>query len=160
MSGSCVDENALLMSDENGQTDRKATVTQITTRYIYIYAFSRCLQCMQIILFFQYVCSLGIEPTTFALLKQCSTTEPREHSLQPRYAESHLWTHNTSNPEADELQKQKTTPVPLLSAKNRKQRIQFTQNHQNWTIEEWKNVAWSDESRFLLQQSDVGFELA
>ncbi len=40
--------------------------------------------------------------------------------------------------------------VPLMSAKNRKQRIQFTQDHQNWTIEDWKNVAWSDESRFLL----------
>ncbi len=28
-------------------------------------------------LYFQYVCSLGIEPTTFALLTQCSTTEPQ-----------------------------------------------------------------------------------
>ncbi len=27
----------------------------------------------------KYVCSLGIEPTTFALLTQCSTTEPQEH---------------------------------------------------------------------------------
>ncbi len=36
--------------------------------------------------------------------------------------------------------------VLLLSAKNRKQRLQFTQTHQNWTIEDWKNVAWSDES--------------
>ncbi len=44
--------------------------------------------------------------------------------------------------------------VPLLSAKNRKRRIQFTQAHQNWTIEDWKTVAWSDESRFLLQHSD------
>ncbi len=26
------------------------------------------------------MCSLGIEPTTFALLTQCSTTEPQEHS--------------------------------------------------------------------------------
>ncbi len=25
------------------------------------------------------MCSLGIEPTTFALLMQCSTTEPQEH---------------------------------------------------------------------------------
>ncbi len=48
--------------------------------------------------------------------------------------------------------------VPLLSAKNRKRRIQFTQAQQNWTIEDWKNVAWSDESRFLLQHSDVGSE--
>ncbi len=30
-------------------------------------------------LYCQYVCSLGIEPTTFALLTQCSTTEPQEH---------------------------------------------------------------------------------
>ncbi len=29
-------------------------------------------------IFCQYVCSLGIEPTTFALLTQCSTTEPQE----------------------------------------------------------------------------------
>ncbi len=27
----------------------------------------------------KYVCSLGIEPTTFALLTQCSTTGPQEH---------------------------------------------------------------------------------
>ncbi len=44
--------------------------------------------------------------------------------------------------------------VPLLPAKNRKWRLQFTQAHQNWTIEDWKNFAWSDESRFLLQHSD------
>ncbi len=44
--------------------------------------------------------------------------------------------------------------VPLLSDKNRTQRLQFTQTHQNWTVEDWKNVAWSDESRFLLRQSD------
>ncbi len=44
--------------------------------------------------------------------------------------------------------------VPLLSAKNSKWRLQFAQAHQNWTIEDWKNVAWSDESRFLLQHSD------
>ncbi len=40
--------------------------------------------------------------------------------------------------------------VPLLSAKNRKRRLQFAQAHQNWTIEDWKNIAWSDESRLLL----------
>ncbi len=44
--------------------------------------------------------------------------------------------------------------VPLLSAKNRKQRLQFAQAQQNWTIEDWKNVVWSDESRFLLRHSD------
>ncbi len=37
--------------------------------------------------------------------------------------------------------------VPLLSAKNRKWRLQFAQAH-------WKNIAWSDESWFLLRHSD------
>ncbi len=44
--------------------------------------------------------------------------------------------------------------VPLLSATNRKRRLKFTQAYQNWTIEDWKNIAWSDESRFLLWHSD------
>ncbi len=58
--------------------------------YIYIYAFSRrfypkrltahsTVQCILCYTFCQYVCFLGIEPTTFALLTQCSTTEPQEH---------------------------------------------------------------------------------
>ncbi len=48
--------------------------------------------------------------------------------------------------------------VPLLSDKNRTRRIQFTQNHQNWTKEDCKNVVWSDETGFLLLHSDVGSE--
>ncbi len=44
--------------------------------------------------------------------------------------------------------------VPLLSAKKRKRRLQLAQAPQNWTIEDWKNVAWSDESQFLMQHSD------
>ncbi len=44
--------------------------------------------------------------------------------------------------------------VLLLSAKNRKQRLQFAWAHQNWTMEDWKNVVWSDESWFLLRHSD------
>ncbi len=39
--------------------------------------------------------------------------------------------------------------VPLLSDKNRTRRIQFTQTHQNWTIEDWKNFF-----RLLLLHSD------
>ncbi len=31
---------------------------------------------------------------------------------------------------------------------------QSAQAHQNWTKEDCKNIAWSDESRFLLQHSD------
>ena len=43
--------------------------------------------------------------------------------------------------------------VPLMSAKNRKLRLQFAQAHQNWTVEDWKNVAWYDESRFQISDA-------
>ncbi len=82
--------------------DRKATVTQITTRYN---------QGMQ---------NTISECTTRRILKQMSYSSRRPHR------------------------------VPLLSAKNRKRKLQFAQAHQNWTIEDWKNVAWSDESQILL----------
>ncbi len=54
--------------------------------FIYIYAFSRRFYPKLYIYsgytyFCQYVCSLGIKPTTFALLTQCSTTEPQEHAI-------------------------------------------------------------------------------
>ncbi|MCJ8748985.1 hypothetical protein PDJAM_G00170790 [Pangasius djambal] len=32
--------------------------------------------------------------------------------------------------------------------------LQWTGEHQNWTMEQWKKVAWSDESRFLLHHVD------
>ncbi len=86
--------------------DRKATVTQITTRYN---------QGMQ---------NTISERTTLRTLKQMGYSSRRPHR------------------------------VPLLSAKNRKRRLQVAQAHQNWTIEDWKNVAWSDESRFLLRHTD------
>ncbi len=112
VSGSCVDENALLMSEIRGERVdwlemiERQTVTQITTRYK---------QGMQ---------NTISERTTRRTLKQMDYSSRRPHR------------------------------VPLLSAKNRKQRLQFTQAHQNWTIEDWKNIAWSDESQFLLQHSD------
>ncbi len=69
--------------------DRKATVTQITTRYN---------QGMQ---------NTIPERTTRQTLKQMGYSSRRLHR------------------------------VPLLSAKRRKLRLQFTQAHQNWTIEDW-----------------------
>ncbi len=72
--------------------DRKATVTQINTRYN---------QGMQ---------NTISERTTHRSLKQMGYSSRRPHQ------------------------------VPLLSAKNRKPRLQFTQLHQNWTIEDWKTL--------------------
>ena len=50
----------------------------------------------------------------------------------------------------------KRNPIrkPLVSAANRKKRLLFAREHQNWTVEDWKNVMWSDESRFNLFQND------
>ncbi len=72
--------------------DRKATVTQITTRYN---------QGMQ---------NTISEHTTRQTLKQMGYSSRRPHR------------------------------VLLLSAKNRKRRLQFAQAHQNWTIEDWKTL--------------------
>ncbi len=61
----------------------KVALTTLIT--FYIYAFSRRFYPKRLTVhsgytyFCQYMCSLGIEPTTFALLRQCSTTEPQEH---------------------------------------------------------------------------------
>ncbi len=89
--------------------DKKATVTQITTRY-----------------------NQGMHNT----ISERTTLNPEADGLEPCYSS------------------RRPHRVPLLSAKNRKRRLQFAQAHQNWTIEDWKNVAWSDESRLLLLHSD------
>ncbi len=58
--------------------------------YIHIYAFSRRFYPKQLTVqsgytfYYQYACSLGIDPQLFALLTQCSTTEPQEHTQECR----------------------------------------------------------------------------
>ncbi len=55
--------------------------------HLYNYAFSRRFYPKRLTVhsgyncFYQYMCSLGIEPTALALLTQCSTTEPQEYNL-------------------------------------------------------------------------------
>ncbi len=63
--------------------DFKIGIKKHWVDFICIYVFSRRpKQTVHLVFtfFYQYVCSLGIEPTTFALLTQCSTTEPQEHN--------------------------------------------------------------------------------
>ncbi len=62
-------------------------MSEIPIIVIYIYAFRRRFYPKRLTVHSGYafsfvsMCSLGIEPTTFALLTQCSTTEPQEHTL-------------------------------------------------------------------------------
>ena len=43
---------------------------------------------------------------------------------------------------------------PLISEATGKERLQYAKEHKDWTVEQWKKVMWSDESRFTLFQSD------
>ena len=36
---------------------------------------------------------------------------------------------------------------PLLSAKHRKARLDFAYAHKDWTLDDWKEVIWSDETK-------------
>ncbi|GFX68154.1 HTH_Tnp_Tc3_2 domain-containing protein [Trichonephila clavipes] len=42
------------------------------------------------------------------------------------------------------------TRVPLLNARYGASRLAWAREHRDWNGEEWKRVAWSDESRFRL----------
>ncbi len=90
-----VDVRGQRRMDRLVRDDRKATVTQITTRYN---------QVMQ---------NTISEHTTRQTLKQMCSSSRRPHRVCQ-------------------------ISTGLLSDKNRTRRIQFTQNHQNWTIEDWK----------------------
>jgi hypothetical protein len=40
---------------------------------------------------------------------------------------------------------------PYVNEKQRKNRLEWALEHQNWTIEQWSNVLFSDESPFVLR---------
>ncbi|GFX40911.1 HTH_Tnp_Tc3_2 domain-containing protein [Trichonephila clavipes] len=42
------------------------------------------------------------------------------------------------------------TRVPLLNARHRTAHLAWIREHRNWSVEDWKRVACSDESRFRL----------
>ena len=52
------------------------------------------------------------------------------------------------------LHRHRPVRVPMLTPVHRRKCQQWTCEHQNWTTEQWKKVAWSDESRFLLHHVD------
>ena len=43
---------------------------------------------------------------------------------------------------------------PLLSARHRRNRMDFALSHQHWTIEDWKRVIFSDETKINRLRSD------
>ena len=43
---------------------------------------------------------------------------------------------------------------PILSPKHRRERLDFALAHQEWTVEDWKKVVWSDETKINRLGSD------
>ena len=43
---------------------------------------------------------------------------------------------------------------PVLSAKHRRDRMDFALAHKDWTVEDWKRVVWSDETKINRMGSD------
>jgi hypothetical protein len=43
---------------------------------------------------------------------------------------------------------------PLFSAVHHKKRLAFALKYQNWTVEDWKRVIWSDETKINRIGSD------
>jgi hypothetical protein len=43
---------------------------------------------------------------------------------------------------------------PLLTKRHRRERLDFALSHQDWTVEDWKKVVWSDETKINRLGSD------
>lgn len=53
-----------------------------------------------------------------------------------------------------ELSNRRPAKKPLLTREHRVQRLNFARVHQNWTINDWKQVLFSDETRVSLKAPD------
>ena len=45
------------------------------------------------------------------------------------------------------LQSATKKKVPMLKASHRQRHLKFAQYHENWTVEDWKRVLWTDETK-------------
>ncbi|GBN80718.1 Transposable element Tcb2 transposase [Araneus ventricosus] len=52
------------------------------------------------------------------------------------------------------FQSRRPTRVPLMTAQHKSLRLAWARQHRHWTVDDWKHVSWSDESRFQLYRAD------
>ncbi|GBN05057.1 hypothetical protein AVEN_31966-1 [Araneus ventricosus] len=52
-------------------------------------------------------------------------------------------------------QSRRPTRVPLLTALHKALLLSWARQHYQWTVDDWKHVTWSDESRFQLYWTDA-----
>ena len=56
--------------------------------------------------------------------------------------------------ETSSIWSRRSTCVPLLTAWHKALRLAWTCQHRHWIFDDWKHVAWSGESHFLLYRAD------
>ncbi|GFT70127.1 transposable element Tcb1 transposase [Trichonephila clavipes] len=52
------------------------------------------------------------------------------------------------------LRSRRLVRAPMLTAVHRRRRLEFARQYNSWTFTEWRQVAFSDESRFMLHRTD------
>ena len=57
------------------------------------------------------------------------------------------------------FRKTKPTRKPGLSAKAKVERLAWCREHENWTLDDWKRVIWSDETSVLLGHRRGGYRV-
>jgi transposase len=58
-----------------------------------------------------------------------------------------------------DFKKTKPTRKPGLTKKMRDERLRWCIDHQDWTLEDWKNVIWSDETSIVLNHRRGGYRI-
>ncbi|GFT99656.1 HTH_Tnp_Tc3_2 domain-containing protein [Trichonephila clavipes] len=93
-----------------------------------------------------------ISELTMELGFPCTTISPVYH----RYRESATVTTRTIQRNIINMgfRSQMPTRVPLMTARYKALRLAWPRQHRSWTVDDWKYVAWSDESRFQLNLAD------
>jgi hypothetical protein len=57
------------------------------------------------------------------------------------------------------LKKTKPTRKPGLTKRMKEERLAFCYQHEHWTLEDWKNVIWSDETSIVLLYRAGGYRI-
>ena len=52
------------------------------------------------------------------------------------------------------MKSSKKVKKPFLSSKHRKERFEFSKKYKHWTVHDWRQVVWSDETRINRFSSD------
>ena len=96
------------------------------------------------------------------ILTMPNTSSPLERLRMPprslKYS-SKLLTSHSSQTTRNHLKRTGLKAVikvkrPLLTKRHRKERLDFALAHQNWTVEDWKTVVWSNETKINRLGSD------